>query len=208
MLRLALLTGKPGTNKSGAGTPGMIPASEGRWRNMGRLFLIAAGLAASVAVAGEPAIHREGAYWVLTLQGSEPSVSATRLRIRTRGPVQVTGTAQSEINYSLKVKVKARNEVDARRLSKEFGVHISRQGDAAVMIVAWYRHGGVAGALPPRAARDRSLDLRGRRGGFGFGRQRTRGHRRRASRWSAFASVGMQRAAICSWMALKARRSA
>lgn len=75
---------------------------------------------------GEPALTREGPYWVETLTGREAVSAAPKLRITSRGGVALRGMAQNELTYILKVRVKARSEAEARRLVKSFGVKAAR----------------------------------------------------------------------------------
>lgn len=81
-----------------------------------------------LALGAEPALTREGAYWVQVLTGSQALAPAARLRITSRGAVTLSGAAQRELSYSLKVRVKARDEAEARRLIRTFGVRSARQG--------------------------------------------------------------------------------
>jgi hypothetical protein len=48
-------------------------------------------LCACLAAAGELPIHREGAYWVQTETLTLPLGSQARLRVRTRGPIELRG---------------------------------------------------------------------------------------------------------------------
>jgi len=85
----------------------------------------------SVALAGEPVLTRDGKYWVESLSGSEPMAPATRLRIAARGAVTLYGVPQGELAYTLKVRVKAASETEARRLAKGFAVKIVKSGGYA-----------------------------------------------------------------------------
>jgi DUF4097 and DUF4098 domain-containing protein YvlB len=89
----------------------------------------------SIALAGEPALTRDGKYWVEVLTGSEPCAPSGRVRINSRGPVTMNGVAQPEISYILKVRVKAGSESAARALAKRFTVHLARQGAGYTYLV-------------------------------------------------------------------------
>ncbi|MFN7994686.1 MAG: hypothetical protein U0Q18_13850 [Bryobacteraceae bacterium] len=78
----------------------------------------------------EPALTREGAYWVQVLQGSEPLQPSTRIRINSRGSVLCEGVPNRDLSYSLRVRVKARSEAEARRLVRAFSVRLARPSSA------------------------------------------------------------------------------
>jgi len=82
----------------------------------------------SVALAGEPVLTREGKYWAQVLSGSEPMAPSARLKIAARGAVTLNGVPQPQLSYTLKIRVKAPNEAEARRLMKAFSVKSARQG--------------------------------------------------------------------------------
>ena len=64
---------------------------------------------------------------------------AARLRIASRGPVTINGTLNGapgpELSYSLKIRVKAPNEAEARLLAKRFGVRLARQGGNSMYLI-------------------------------------------------------------------------
>lgn len=82
----------------------------------------------SIALAGEAPLSREGKYWVEVRSGSEALGPGARLKISSRGAVTLNGVAQGELSYTLKVRVKAGSEAEARRLANGFGVRIAKQG--------------------------------------------------------------------------------
>jgi DUF4097 and DUF4098 domain-containing protein YvlB len=88
-----------------------------------------------IAGAGEPALTREGKYWVEVRSGSEPVPSAARFHITSRGPVTLNGTPGAEVSYALKIRVKASSMDEARLLVKRFGVRVAKQGGNAVYLV-------------------------------------------------------------------------
>ena len=79
---------------------------------------------------------REGEWWVSTITGAESAAPFTRLRIGTHGDVTVAGARQNSISYALRVRVKARNEAEARALLKAYGVKLSREGPWTVLQVS------------------------------------------------------------------------
>lgn len=93
-------------------------------------------------------LSREGDQWVETLTGTAPA--AARLRVNCHGPVHLEGGAASEIAYSVKLSVRARNEAAARRLLGRFGVRTMRSGDWSVVTT---EGGPVTGILTLQAPR-------------------------------------------------------
>ncbi|HVN03335.1 MAG TPA: hypothetical protein VMT86_02895 [Bryobacteraceae bacterium] len=87
------------------------------------------------ARAGEPVLTREGKYWVELRSGSESLAPACRVRINARGAVTLNGVPQRELTYVLRIRVKAANEADARRLTRLFGVQVMRQGGNSAYLV-------------------------------------------------------------------------
>jgi hypothetical protein len=84
-------------------------------------------LLATAALAGEPALRREGPFWVEVEKGSQPVSPRGNIRIHTMGAVSVMGAAGSELSYVVVKRVKARNEAQARRLLSACRVHVSRR---------------------------------------------------------------------------------
>jgi DUF4097 and DUF4098 domain-containing protein YvlB len=111
-----------------------------------------------VALAGEPVLTREGKYWVEVRSGSEPMAPTSKLRLTSRGPVTVNGASAPELSYSLKIRVKAPNEAEARQLTRRFAVHVARQGANAVFLVV-QRGDGMADlqVKTPRTAPDTTI---------------------------------------------------
>ena len=93
-------------------------------------FRFLAGLntvAAVFAQSGSP-ITREGSYWVQTLNGSVPANAASRVRVITEGNVVVKGSSDGKLIYSVKARVKARNEREAEFLLRSFDVKTRNSG--------------------------------------------------------------------------------
>src|ERR1039458_6360844 len=112
----------------------------------------------SLALAAEPALTREGKYWVEVRSGSEPMASSTRLRITSRGAVTLNGMPRPELSYELKIRVKASSVAEARLLANRFGVHIAKQGGNAMYLVV-QRGDGMADlqVKAPRAAPETTI---------------------------------------------------
>lgn len=111
-----------------------------------------------IALAGEPVLTREGKFWVEVRSAAEQMAPTAKLRISSRGPVTVNGVSAPELSYSLKIRVKAANEAEARELVRRFVVHVSRQGNNAVFLVV-QRGDGMADlqVKAPRAAADTTI---------------------------------------------------
>ena len=106
---------------------------------LGVLILGLAGIAAGA----EPALKKEGAYWVHVLTGSEALTPSARVRITSRGSVTLNGASQNELWYSLKVRVKAPTEAAARQLVRAFGAHVARQDNGYTSLIV-HRGNGLA----------------------------------------------------------------
>src|SRR5450631_1591763 len=87
-----------------------------------------------IALAAEPALTREGKYWVEVRSGSEPLAPSVRLRISSRGAVTLNGIPRPELSYALKIRVKATNEAGARLLAKRFSVRLAKQGGTSLAL--------------------------------------------------------------------------
>ena len=107
-----------------------------------RFGILVLGLT-GIAPGAEPALTRDGAYWVQVVTGSEALTPSARLRITSRGSVTLTGVGQNELWYSLKVRVKASTEVAARQLVKGFGARITRAGSGYTALII-HRANGLA----------------------------------------------------------------
>lgn len=83
---------------------------------------------AGAALAADPAVVREGAWWVSTLTGAESVGPSARLHIGAQGDVTVAGAQQNVVSYALRVRVKAGSEAEARTLVKSHAVKFSREG--------------------------------------------------------------------------------
>jgi hypothetical protein len=106
---------------------------------------------------------REGNYWVQMTSGTIPVASSGRLRVSSQGAIEARGTAGGEINYSLKKRVRAQTEAEARRLLSEFRVRAERKGDWTWLVVTHPERGAASSELKlqaPRGLRHSVLETR------------------------------------------------
>lgn len=99
-------------------------------------FLAALTFAASIGIvdhgAAQPAASmvREGPFWVQTANGSfSAAVPAGRLRVIASGNVVLRGDASDRVGYTLKRRMKAHSEQEARALLRGFEVKSTIRGD-------------------------------------------------------------------------------
>jgi len=107
--------------------------------------------AAAAAFAGEPALHRDGPFWVEVQKGSGLVAPKSNIRITTFGAVAVKGTAASELSYVVIKRVKAGSEFEARRRLSACRVRISRQGKLTHL---WVQGGSEMAELQVTAPQD------------------------------------------------------
>jgi len=91
--------------------------------------------AAGLLVGGEPQLHREGASWVQTTNGSEFLGEGSQLKIVCLGNVTVKGASREQATYSLTRRVRAGSEAQARDIFQEATVAFTRQGRLARLVV-------------------------------------------------------------------------
>jgi DUF4097 and DUF4098 domain-containing protein YvlB len=82
--------------------------------------------------AQESGISREGSYWVKTITSSG-AIRQSRLQVRTTGDISVSGTAQGSYSYTMKLRVKAANERQARERLGDLHVSAAARGDVFVL---------------------------------------------------------------------------
>jgi DUF4097 and DUF4098 domain-containing protein YvlB len=97
-----------------------------------------------IVFGAEAPITREGTYWMQVLSGSESLPPSAGLHITSRGAVTLAGHAQNQVFYALKVRVKARSEMEARRLMKSFGVRYAHRGGNGFAYLIVSRGNGMA----------------------------------------------------------------
>src|SRR5579864_19898 len=76
----------------------------------------------------ESAVTREGRYWVRTVSGSISAPGVERLRLETVGNVVLRGDARDHAVFTLKARVRARDERDAAALLGQFDIKTRTQG--------------------------------------------------------------------------------
>lgn len=93
-------------------------------------------VAALLAFAQDAPIRREGAHWVQTITGSLSLPPDCRLQVQTRGPVTLQGVPSSQrITYSIKKRVRAKSEAQARALLRSASVNAAvRRGLATIAL--------------------------------------------------------------------------
>jgi DUF4097 and DUF4098 domain-containing protein YvlB len=97
---------------------------------------LAIGITAVLALAQEAPIRREGAHWVQVITGSIAIPPDCRLKVETRGPITLRGIPGDRISYSIKKRVRAGSEAEARTLLKASAVRtIARNGTATITLL-------------------------------------------------------------------------
>ncbi|MFN3322197.1 MAG: DUF4097 family beta strand repeat-containing protein [Bryobacteraceae bacterium] len=111
------------------------------------------GLLLPVVVTGacwaqpEATVVREGPYWVRTLTGSIGVSQRVQVRITSRGAVAVRGNDGGDLRYTLRARVKAASESEARRLLDAYTVQ-ARPGAGTVQLVVLGGGRGVFALAP------------------------------------------------------------
>lgn len=100
--------------------------------------------------AGAPLV-REGAYWVETVRGSLPLNPGGQLKIYVRGPVTVRGVAAQGIQYTLKKRVRARTEPEARRLLSQLSFRSAASREEAFLSMTYPARPAAAAELEVQA---------------------------------------------------------
>jgi DUF4097 and DUF4098 domain-containing protein YvlB len=93
-------------------------------------------LAAGVVFAQDAPIRREGNYWVQLLTGSVEAPAGCKLSIGTRGPVTLRGVSSDRISYSIKKRVRARSEAEARGLLEGAVVRATARGGSVALTMS------------------------------------------------------------------------
>jgi DUF4097 and DUF4098 domain-containing protein YvlB len=99
-------------------------------------------------------LTREGNRWVETITASAPP--ASRLRVRTQGPVHVEAGSGNEISYTAKLGIEVHSQEDARRILSRYVLRVLSAGDQFVLNVP---DGPVVTNLSIRAPRLRSASI-------------------------------------------------
>src|SRR5688572_9913106 len=86
--------------------------------------------------AQEGPIRKEGAHWVQVVTGSVAIPSDCKLTVETRGPVILRGLSDDRVSYTIKKRVRARSEAEARALLKAAEVRASYRNGLATITFA------------------------------------------------------------------------
>ncbi|MGI8988981.1 MAG: hypothetical protein ACR2I2_05260 [Bryobacteraceae bacterium] len=81
-------------------------------------------------------IHREGPFWVQTLEGSEPVAARGRLDIRAPGSVTYRGADVALVSYKCRLKIRASDANEAGQLLRRGGLQKGRHGDTTFLALA------------------------------------------------------------------------
>ena len=94
---------------------------------------LAVAVTALLAFAQEAPIRREGAHWVQVVTGSIAIPPDCRLKVDSRGPVTLRGQATDRVTYTVKKRVRARSEAEARKLLQAANVRATARNGLAVI---------------------------------------------------------------------------
>jgi DUF4097 and DUF4098 domain-containing protein YvlB len=96
---------------------------------------LALSVAAILAFAQEAPIRREGTHWVQVITGTLVTPPDCKLKVQTRGPITLQGVASDRITYTIKKRVRAKSEAEARGLLRAASVHAAvRRGLATIAL--------------------------------------------------------------------------
>jgi DUF4097 and DUF4098 domain-containing protein YvlB len=76
-------------------------------------------------------VTREDGYWVQTVAGEFPLSNVVRLQVRSRGSVTVHGDSETRLRYTLRKRVRAGSESEARRVFETIEARLVRKGALA-----------------------------------------------------------------------------
>src|SRR5579872_4457059 len=88
----------------------------------------AAGWVVEAPAQNEPAVTREGDYWVRNIHGMLNGHEAARLRVITVGNVVLKSAPSDSGSFTLKARVKARDARQAAAMLRELDVRTRAQG--------------------------------------------------------------------------------
>lgn len=110
------------------------------------------------------ALVREGASWVQTTTGEIKMEAASRLRVSTRGAIVLHGQNAGSVVYTLRQRVRAHSEAEARKMLGEPVARIHKRADWMIVTLMPSDRNGVDADLKltaPRALGEVVLDTRG-----------------------------------------------
>ncbi len=119
-----------------------------------KLFI---GAVAVIAFAQEGPIRKEGAHWVQVVTGSVTIPSDCRLKVETRGPVTLRGLAEDRVTYTIKKRVRARSEAEARTLLKAANIRASHRNGVATIALDQRARPAVTAEMELRSRGDLQL---------------------------------------------------
>jgi DUF4097 and DUF4098 domain-containing protein YvlB len=131
---------------------------------MGLRWLLTLAMVSAALGAEESKLTRDGAYWVQTVTGVATAAPGGRLRISTRGPVTVRGSAADQVRYTITKRIKSTSESEARRRLSRFLVRAYQQGDTTNLTVAHAGDGWGSADMnvtAPRRFREAVLETHG-----------------------------------------------
>jgi hypothetical protein len=101
-----------------------------------RIYGIVGLIATATAWCDQVTLQREGAYWVEQRTGTCGERQSGFVRVSMRGPVSVNGAAAPACHYSLKKRVRAASEAQARRVFAQLQLRsvIGRVGTAVELL--------------------------------------------------------------------------
>ena len=128
------------------------------------ISLVVVGVAPALLGQAETPVTREGRFWVRSISGSVPIGTAERFRLDTTGNVVLRGEAGSGANYTLKLRVEARDAREAAALFRQVEVRSRNQNGLAYLVVSPPRRISEAPELTlavPRGLREVRIETRG-----------------------------------------------
>jgi DUF4097 and DUF4098 domain-containing protein YvlB len=97
-----------------------------------RLSLFLMAVALPLVYAQEPALTREGRYWIKTINGAG-RLAQSRVLIKAAGDITVRSGAQNNYSYTVKLRVRAATERQAQARLAALQVYASTSGDRFVL---------------------------------------------------------------------------
>ena len=114
-------------------------------------------ISAILAFAQEAPIRREGSHWIQVLTGSIPAPPDCRLKVETRGPVTLQGRSADRISYTIKKRVRARTEAEARALLNAAAIRTTSRNGLATITLAQRARPAVSAEMELSARSDLSF---------------------------------------------------
>src|SRR5947209_861835 len=113
-----------------------------------------AGLSQKASPAPQPKLAREGDRWVRMFYGSAPA--GYRLRVNAHGPVTFHGGAANNLQYTVRVSVRARTEAQAQHVLEHYSVRLASMGEWMVLTAPG---GPVISTVSVKAPRLKSVEI-------------------------------------------------